>query len=575
MKRHILLPLLALPLLLVSDALCQKQTFSVDPKASEVAFSLSGSDHSVHGTFQVQNGSIDFDPGAMKISGSVVVAAGTGKSGNDSRDHKMSTDALDAPHFAEVSFVPQSYQSTIASSGDSTIQVTGALALHGTPHELIVPIQMDPSPSSQPPAEARTIALTVPEGTPLQIALDSEVRVRKVGQPIHGRVMQPVYVFDYLVIPTGTQATGHIVAIAAVPGRTRALSALNADFTPARKLSVNFDQLILPGGRATELHATVVPGSGQVIQLATAGEHQKKNAVKDAAARKMEQARAQWHDARKQIESPDRMHVFVRYAVAQLPAHPQYIDAGTVYSAELSQPLDFGSESVFAASLSSIGTQPPPGSLVHAMLLTPLDSKHTQKGSDVDAALSQPLFDKGRLILPAGTRLRGSVLQVRAARSLHRNGQLRIAFRQIILPDGAVQTVDTSLQGVESDAAGNVQLDTEGGAKSTPSKTRYITTGVSVGLALIGSGGKNDVGTAGPVAGGATGYKLIGIIVGAAYQNHTYAILMSAYGGGSSIYRNFLARGREIVFPKNTAIDIGFGNRTTLPMPTADRGPAR
>ncbi len=432
----------------------------------------------------------------------------------------------------------------------------------------------DRSSSSRPPAEARTIALTVPDGTPLQIGLVREVRVRKAGQSIQGRVMQPVYVFDHLVIPTGTQAAGHIVAIAPIPGRSRALSALNADFTPAHKLSVNFDQLILPGGRSIELHATVVPGSGQVIQLATAGEHQK-NAVKDAAARKMEQARAQWHDAMKQIESPGRMHVFARYAVAQLPAHPQYIDAGTVYSAELSRPLDFGSESVSAASLSSIGTQPPPGSLVHAMLLTALDSKHTQKGSDVDAALSQPLFDEGHLILPAGTRLRGTVLQVRPARSLHRNGQLRITFRQVILPDGAERAVDSSLQGVESDAAGNVQLDSEGGAKSTPSKTRYLSTGASVGLALIGSGGKNDVGTAGPVTGGATGYKLIGIIVGGAFQNHTYAILMSAYGGGSSIYRNFLARGREIIFPKDTVIDIGFGNRTTLPMPGADRGPAR
>jgi hypothetical protein len=450
------------------------------------------------------------------------------------------------------------------------------ISLFGFASAVYLPAQSapHPSPSSQSPAEARTIALTVPDGTPLQIALDSEVRVRKVGQPIHGRVMQPVYVFDHLVIPTGTQATGHIIAIAPVPGRTRALSALNADFTPAHNLSVNFDRLILPGGRTIELHATVVPGSGQVIQLAVAGEHQK-NAVKDAAARKMEQARAQWHDAMKQIESPGRMQVFVRYAVANLPAHPQYINAGTLYSAELSRPLDFGSESISAASLSSIGSQPPPGSLVHAMLLTPLDSKHTQKGSDVDAALSQPLFDKGHLILPTGTRLHGTVLQVRRARSFHRNGQLRIAFRQIILPDGIVQTVDTSLQGVESAAAGNVQLDTEGGAKSTPSKTRYLTTGASVGLALIGSGGKNDVGPAGPVTGGATGYKLIGIIVGAVFQNHTYAILMSAYGGSSSIYRNFLARGREIVLPKNTAMDIGIGNRTTLPMPTGDRGPAR
>jgi polyisoprenoid-binding protein YceI len=142
MKEPVLSLLLALPLLLGSNALSQKQTFSVDPKASDVAFSLSGSDHSLHGTFQVQNGSIDFDRGATKISGTVVVAAGSGKSGNDSRDHKMSTDVLDAPHFAEVSFVPQNYQGTIASSGDSTIQVSGIFTLHGAPHELTVPMQI-------------------------------------------------------------------------------------------------------------------------------------------------------------------------------------------------------------------------------------------------------------------------------------------------------------------------------------------------------------------------------------------------------------------------------------------------
>src|ERR1700761_5365922 len=351
--------------------------------------------------------------------------------------------------------------------------------------------------SSQPLSGAHTIAMTVRDGTPLQISLDKEVRVRKVGEPISGRVMQPVYVFDHLVIPVGTTATGRISAIEPVPGRTRTLSALNADFTPAHKLAVVFDELILPDGHPIDLHATVVPGSGQVIRLVTADQH-KKNAVKDAFTQKMDQARAQWNDGMKQVKSPGRMHLVTRYAVAQLPAHPQYIDAGTLYSAELSQPLDFGSESVSSKTLSAIGTQPPPGSLVHAVLLTPLDSAKTLKSADVDAELSQPLFNQGSLILPAGTHLRGSVLQVRPARSFHRNGQLRIAFRQVVLPDGAVQTVDTSLQGIESDAAGHVQLDTEGGAKSTPSKTRYLSTGASVGLALIGSGGKRGVGAAGP-----------------------------------------------------------------------------
>lgn len=428
--------------------------------------------------------------------------------------------------------------------------------------------------SSQPRSGAHTIAMTVRDGTPLQIALDKQVRVRKVGEPISGRVMQPVYVFDHLVIPVGTIATGRISAIDPVPGRTRTLSALNADFTPAHKLAVIFDELILPDGHPIDLHATVVPGSGQVIRLVTADQH-KKNVVKDAFTQKMDQARAQWNDAMKQVESPGKMHIVTRYAVAQLPVHPQYIDAGTLYSAELSQPLDFGSESVSANTLSAIGTQPPPGSLVHAILLTPLNSATTPKSADLEAELSQPLLDQGHLILPAGTQLRGSVLQVRPARSLHRNGQLRIAFREVVLPNGAVQTVDTSLQGVHSDSADNLQLDSEGGAKSTSSKTRYISTGASVGLALIGSGGRDDVGDASPIAGGATGFKLIGLIVGVAFRSHTYGILMSAYGGSRSIYNNFLGRGRNIVFPKDTAMEIGFGNRTSLPMPSANPGDSR
>jgi hypothetical protein len=430
------------------------------------------------------------------------------------------------------------------------------------------------SASSHPSSGAHTIAMTVRDGTPLQIALDKEVRVRKVGEPISGRVMQPVYAFDHLVIPVGTTATGRISAIDPVPGRTRTLSALNADFTPAHKLAVVFDELILPDGHHIDLHATVVPGSGQVIRLVTADQH-KKNAVKDAFAQKIDQARAQWNDAMKQVKSPGKMHIVTRYAVAQLPVHPQYIDAGTLYSAELSQPLDFGSESVSANTLSAIGTQPPPGSLVHAILLTPLNSAITPKSADVEAELSQPLLDQGHLILPAGTQLRGSVLQVRPARSLHRNGQLRIAFREVVLPNGAVQVVDTSLQGVHSDSADNLQLDSEGGAKSTSSKTRYISTGASVGLALIGSGGRDDVGDASPIAGGATGFKLIGLIVGVAFRSHTYGILMSAYGGSRSIYNNFLGRGRNIVFPKDTAMEIGFGNRTSLPMPSANPGDSR
>lgn len=129
-------------LILVPTAFAQHRVFDVAPEASAVNFSLGDVLHSVHGTFRVHRGSVDFDPVASRISGSVVVAAGSGKSGNDTRDHKMTMEILDAAHFAEVSFVPGNYQGTIKVAGDSTIQVTGMFTLHGTAHELTVPMQI-------------------------------------------------------------------------------------------------------------------------------------------------------------------------------------------------------------------------------------------------------------------------------------------------------------------------------------------------------------------------------------------------------------------------------------------------
>jgi len=132
----------ALLLALASVAFAQHQTFTVNPDASKVAFALGGNTHHVDGTFHVQSGSIDYDRSAQTISGSVIVAAGSGNSGDQGRDKKMNSDVLDVAHYADVSFAPQSYQGVIAASGDSNLQVTGVFTLHGTPHNLTVPMQI-------------------------------------------------------------------------------------------------------------------------------------------------------------------------------------------------------------------------------------------------------------------------------------------------------------------------------------------------------------------------------------------------------------------------------------------------
>ena len=134
--------LLTLPLLLASPALAQHQTFAVNPDASEVKMTLKTNHDVVNGTFHVQSGSIDFDRSAPKLSGSVNVAAGSGKTGNDSRDKKMDKDILKVDQYTTVSFAPTSYTGTIAPTGDSTIQVSGVFTLLGTPHQITVPMQL-------------------------------------------------------------------------------------------------------------------------------------------------------------------------------------------------------------------------------------------------------------------------------------------------------------------------------------------------------------------------------------------------------------------------------------------------
>jgi len=422
-------------------------------------------------------------------------------------------------------------------------------------------------------SEIPSIALAVPAGTPLQVVLDKEVRIRKKGQPVRGHIVEPVYAFDKLVIPVGTEVEGEVTRIEGVSALKRVTSALDANFTPVRKIQVSFNELALPDGKQIAIRTNVTPGSGQVVQFISAADAKnQKSDIKDAASEKVkeakQQARQAWDNAMKQVQEPGKIHRIERYAIAQLPIHPQYIDAGTTYFAELQNALDFGGEPLTPNLASSIGAPPPDGSMVHARLITALSSATARKGDEVEALITQPLFDGDRLILPQGSRMKGSVVQVQPARRLSRNGQLRFVFHELILPDGVEQKVEADLQGVEAGRVDNLKLDSEGGAQATTPKTRYLQTAISLGMAMVSAGGDEDAKVANPagntsnrVVGGAGGFKLVGMALGAAVQSRAFGYSMGAYGAGMSVYTHFVARGRDVMFAKNTAMEIGVGTR--------------
>jgi type IV secretory pathway VirB10-like protein len=428
------------------------------------------------------------------------------------------------------------------------------------------------TPTTAPAPEPLVVPLTVPTKTSLQVALESEVRVQKVGQSLSARLVDPIYAFDRLVVPAGSEIRGEVTKIDPVSNSKRTLAGLDADFTPAHKVEVTFTDLALPDGKHLALHTIVTPGSGQVMQFVTAPEKDSKKTAKDLASEKTnaakQQARDEWNNTIKQLKTPGRMHRLERYAEAQLPVHAQYIPAGTMYFAELEEPLNFGNETLPAEKAAVIGGDLPEGSVVHARLVTPLSSATAQKGEEVEAVLARPLFNGDRLLYPQGSLLVGAVSQVQPARRLKKNGQLRIAFHQVVLPDGIAQKVEAALVGVQAGQEENVKLDSEGGAEASNPKSRYFNTSVSLGLAAIAGRGDEDAkgpdttGTTGSrAAGGAGGFKLVGMVAGALIQSRAFGYSMGAFGAGRSIYQNFLTRGHEVVFPKNTAMDVAIGVR--------------
>ncbi|HEU5458626.1 MAG TPA: YceI family protein [Terracidiphilus sp.] len=130
----------AFMVLLAPAALAQHQTFVVNPEASQVKITLNTTHEVVNGIFHVQSGSIQIVRAAPQMQGSVIVLAGSGRTGNSSRDKKMDNDVLKVRQYGTITFEPKGYTGVIAPSGDSTIQVSGIFTLLGVSHEITVPI---------------------------------------------------------------------------------------------------------------------------------------------------------------------------------------------------------------------------------------------------------------------------------------------------------------------------------------------------------------------------------------------------------------------------------------------------
>ena len=409
-------------------------------------------------------------------------------------------------------------------------------------------------PPAQSPEQAKP-AITEPaqpvlgKGTSLQVEIARHYPV-KVGEPIEAHLMHPVYAAGKLVVPQNTVLQGHVIALQA-DTKTRWHARLRGDFTPFHTVLVQFDKLELPSG-PIPIAAAPADNGAPVLKLSAPGVSPKQSFI----ARRWAEARANMRDRLAYFTAPGKGDRALQVLYHQLPYHPERIEANTAWSFELAAPLSLPKETATVPAVPS----PVPGSgkneiwAVNATLSRDLTSATAKQGDSVEALVVEPVYDKDKqLVVPQGSKLVGKVAVAKAARSFGRNGKLRFTFQQVKFPEGYNREVEGALAGAATEKTQNLSLDAEG--TITPRSQSSVIAPLLLTM-LAGRALDEDGNITAQTGVASNGFGIVGRIVGIASGSRNLAAGLGFYAAGLSFYDNFLHSGRDVVFPRDTRIEI-------------------
>jgi len=136
----------ARPLQTAEQIASPELVLTLDPAQSTVHWTVDSTLHTVHGSFALTRGAVQFDPETGKANGEIVVSTPSGESGDRSRDARMHKEILESAKYAEVIFRPTQIEGRVAGSGASDVKLHGIFSIHGSDHELAATVHVEMSP---------------------------------------------------------------------------------------------------------------------------------------------------------------------------------------------------------------------------------------------------------------------------------------------------------------------------------------------------------------------------------------------------------------------------------------------
>jgi type IV secretion system protein VirB10 len=184
-----------------------------------------------------------------------------------------------------------------------------------------------------------------------------------------------------------------------------------------------------------------------------------------------------------------------------------------------------------------------PGTKIPLSLINTISTKHSAEGDRVYLETAFPVLVNGKIVIPVGSYVAGTVTQIKKPGRMAGRGELYVRFDSLTLPNGVTRDFRARLGGVDGQTAGELDRS-EGKVRSEGNKAGDAR---SVGEAA-GAGASIGV-----IAGSAAGHTGMGAGIGAAAGAAAGLVGVLATRGPDAV----LARGSTVEMVLDRAVSFG------------------
>lgn len=175
-----------------------------------------------------------------------------------------------------------------------------------------------------------------------------------------------------------------------------------------------------------------------------------------------------------------------------------------------------------------------PGTKIPLSMINSISTKSSQIGDQIYLETAFPIVVNGKIVVPAGSWVQGSVTDVKRPGRVKGRGELYIRFDTLLLPNGVTRELRSRMSGMDSNSTATLDRD-EGKIKSE-------------------SGVKDDLKTVGQAAGAGAGLGgLAGSISGHPYKGIGIG---GAAGAAAGVIYTLISRGPDAEVPKGATVEM-------------------